>query len=99
MPRRRTAAAVPGASASAQSLLRAVFGRRAAVEQKDGGDGRDEGDPVQFPSRFTRRLQLDDDEDEEEDGVDDEDEGENKSRLISQVRAAYSFNYLSIKML
>ena len=80
---------VPGASAaSAQSLLRAVFGRRAARRQlqEDGGGGG--GDPVRFPSRFTRRLQLEDDDDEEEDQdgeVDDADVGEHKSRLISQA--------------
>ena len=92
IPRRRTAAAaaaaVPGASA--QSLLRALLGRRVVRESKeeDGGGG---SDPVRFPSRFTRRLKLDDDDEgDEEEGIDDVDEGENKSRLISQVRKAYS---------
>ena len=80
MPRRRTGAAVPGAS-GAQSLLKAVFGKRASRETED------ECDPVQFPSRFTRRLQLEEEDQQEE--VDDADEGENKSRLISQVKEVY----------
>ena len=55
------------------------------MEEDKGGGG---GDPVRFPSRFTRRLQLEDDDDEEEDqdgGVDGGDVGEHKSRLISQA--------------
>ena len=102
--RRTAAAAATSAGASAQSLLKAVFGRKATRGPGDAAEGRGTaaggggeggleggGDPVEFPSRFTRRLQLDGDDQE---GVDEEDEGENKSRLISQVNCT-SFRFAS----